>query len=105
MLHEQLIPIALMHRMFQVEDCETDPTKALLVIVGEGKRQTALMVDEILGQNQFVVKPLTGRVAGTRGIAGGAILGDGGVGLIVDPEDLVDSIANRGGKVSKTEAA
>ena len=63
------------------------------------------MVDEVLGQHQFMVKALVGHVAGTPGISGGAILGDGGVGLIVDPEGLIDYIAKRRSPTSKIEAA
>jgi two-component system chemotaxis sensor kinase CheA len=47
------------------------------------------MVDEILGQQHFVVKPLSGEVAHAPGVAGGAILGDGSVGLILEPDEIV----------------
>jgi two-component system chemotaxis sensor kinase CheA len=90
MLHGQLIPIARLHRLFALSGGIEDPTQALLVVVGDGSRKTALLVDELLGQQQFVVKPLTGQVAQTPGVAGGAILGDGGVGLILDPEELIE---------------
>jgi two-component system chemotaxis sensor kinase CheA len=93
MLHGQLIPIARLDRVFGFQGGIQDPEHALLVVVGEGSRKTALMVDELLGQQQFVVKPLTGPVAGTPGVAGGAILGDGSVGLILDPEEVIDLAA------------
>ncbi len=93
MLHGQLIPIARLDRVFGFQGGIQDPEEALLVVVGEGSRKTALMVDELLGQQQFVVKPLTGPVAGTPGVAGGAILGDGSVGLILDPEEVIDLAA------------
>lgn len=93
MLHDQLIPIARLDRVFGFNGGIQDPEEALLVVVGEGSRKTALMVDELLGQQQFVVKPLTGPVSGTPGVAGGAILGDGNVGLILDPEEVIDLAA------------
>ncbi|MFQ5536329.1 MAG: chemotaxis protein CheA [Gemmatimonadota bacterium] len=96
-LHEDLIPVARLHRIFGVPEAEEDPREAILVIVGESSRRTAVMVDEILDQQQFVVKPLGGEVADTPGISGGAILGDGGVGLILDPEGLID-LARQGGR-------
>ena len=105
MLQGSLIPIVRMHGIFHIGGCETDPTRALLVVVGEGSRRTALMVDDLLGQHQFVVKALTGHVAGTPGIAGRALLGDGGVGLIVDPEGRIDGVTHGGGDASETEAA
>ncbi|MCA8943552.1 MAG: chemotaxis protein CheW, partial [Planctomycetes bacterium] len=63
------------------------PCKALLVIVREGDRTCALLVDELLGQQQVVAKPI-GDLGRIRGIAGGAILGDGTVGLILDAPGL-----------------
>lgn len=106
MLQGDLVPIARMHKLFDIQGSVTDPTEALLVVVGEGNRRTAFMVDELLGQHQFVVKALTGHVASTPGIAGGAILSDGGVGLILDPENLLDETSSQGsGRGSKTAAA
>lgn len=89
-LHDQLLPVLRLHGMYGIGDAKTDPTEALLVIVGEGSRRSALLVDDILGQQRFVVKALSGRVAETVGIAGGAIMADGAVGLILDPEELIE---------------
>ena len=102
MLHGSLVPIARMHKLFQLQGAKEDPTEALLVVVGEGSRRTALLVDELLGQQQFVVKPLTGQVAHTDGVAGGAVLGDGGVGLILDPEEIIDLAR---GSATRSDAA
>jgi two-component system chemotaxis sensor kinase CheA len=89
-LHEELLPVVRLHRLYEVPDAKTDPTEGLLVILGEGTRRFALMVDEILGQQQFVVKAMTGQVSHAPGVAGGAILGDGRVGLILDPDDILN---------------
>jgi two-component system, chemotaxis family, sensor kinase CheA len=89
MLRGSLIPILRLHRLFSIPGAEEDPTRALLVIVEEAGRRSALLVDELLDQQQVVAKSLgqgTGKVAG---VAGGAILGDGRVGLILDPSGLV----------------
>jgi len=65
------------------------PTEALLILVeGEGKRY-ALLVDELLGQQQVVVKSLGRSLGEVPGISGGAILGDGRVGLILDAAAIV----------------
>ncbi|RMH11879.1 MAG: chemotaxis protein CheA [Gemmatimonadetes bacterium] len=88
-LHDELLPITRLHRLYDVPDAVEDPSDALLIVVGEGSRRSALMVDELLGQQQFVVKALSGAVADVPGVAGGAILGDGEVGLILDPEELI----------------
>ena len=95
MLRGSLVPIIRLHRLFCVRGAVEDPTAALLVVVDDGGRRTALMVDELLGQQQVVAKSLGERLR-TPGISGGAILGDGRVGLILDPPGLV-ALARGGG--------
>ncbi len=96
-LHDQLLPLTRMHRVYDVPDAVEDPCEGLLIIVGEGKQQYALLVDEILGQQQFVVKALTGGVVDVSGVAGAAIMGDGEVGLILDPEELIAASRSENG--------
>lgn len=102
MLHDQLIPVARLHRLYDVSGAQEELTQGLMVVVGEGSRKTALLVDQLLGQQQFVVKALNGQVAGTPGVAGGAILGDGAVGLILDPDEVVQ-LARHGDPTKKKE--
>jgi two-component system, chemotaxis family, sensor kinase CheA len=102
MLRGNLIPVLRLHRVFGIPDAAEDPTEALLVIVDDGERRSAILVDELLGQQQVVAKSLgagTGKVAG---VAGGAILGDGRVGLILDPSGLI--ALSRGGQSSEHRA-
>jgi two-component system chemotaxis sensor kinase CheA len=94
-LREQLMPMVRLHRFFDVREAQPEPTKALLVVLFAGDRRCALLVDELLGQQQVVAKPLGAGMKGRRGIAGGAILGDGRVGLILDVPDLM-TLAQRG---------
>ena len=54
------------------------------------------MVDEILGQQQVVIKSLGQACSGLRGISGGAILGDGRIALIVDIDGLVTRVSKVG---------
>jgi len=94
-LRDMLMPMIRLHRFFDVKDAEPDPTNALLVVLVAGDKRCALLVDELLGQQQVVAKPLGAGMKGRRGIAGGAILGDGRVGLILDVPDLM-ILAQRG---------
>src|SRR6185369_17825588 len=75
-------------RLFEIADAVEDPTRGLLVVVDDGDRKCAVMVDELLGQQQVVAKSLGSWIGGVDGVSGGAILGDGRVGLILDPFDL-----------------
>lgn len=92
MHHGQIIPLVRLHRLFEIADAEEDPTHATLMLVGDGTRRGALMVDEILGQQQFVAKPLGEGLGTIAGLAGGAILGDGRVGLIIDVTSLLATL-------------
>ena len=54
-------------------------------------RERALMVDELLGKQEVVIKSLGGYMANISGVAGGTILGDGRVGLILDLPGLISA--------------
>jgi two-component system, chemotaxis family, sensor kinase CheA len=96
-LHDDLFPLVRLHRLNAVEGAEEDPTKALVVVAGEASRRVALLVDELVGQQQFVVKALTGFASRVPGVTGGSVLGDGTVGLILDPDELC-ALARNGGE-------
>lgn len=90
------LPVVRLHRLFGVAGAVEDPARGLLVVVGDGRRRwAALLVDELLGQQQVVAKPLGAGVGRIEGIAGGAILGDGRVGLILDAAEVI-ALAERG---------
>ncbi len=90
LLRGELLPIIRLHRVFDVPDAEQNPTHGLLMIVGDGDRRSALLVDELLGQQQVVAKPLSPALGNVPGVSGGAILGDGRVGLILDVNETVN---------------
>ncbi|MFB3904561.1 MAG: chemotaxis protein CheA [Acidobacteriota bacterium] len=89
MLRGELMAMFRLHRLFDIKGAVEDPTKGLLVVVGDGNRRCALLVDELLGQQQVVAKSLGRGLGKIQGISGGAILGDGKVGLILDTMELV----------------
>jgi two-component system chemotaxis sensor kinase CheA len=97
MFREELIPVVPLHSMFQIPDAVRDPTKGLLVVVSGQNRSYGLLVDELLCQQQVVVKSLGSRLAKIRGVAGGAILGDGCVGLILDTLEIVNAFMSEPG--------
>jgi two-component system chemotaxis sensor kinase CheA len=85
----ELIPMFRLHRLFDLNGATEDPTKALAVVVNGVEGRCALLVDELLGQQQVVAKSLGEGIGNVRGIAGGAILGDGRVGLILDTPEII----------------
>jgi two-component system chemotaxis sensor kinase CheA len=92
-----LMPIIRIHRVFNVPGAIENPVEASLILVDDGEREFALMVDELLGQYQVVAKALGGVIERQPGLAGAAILGDGRVGLILDPRGLMSLLRFGGG--------
>jgi two-component system chemotaxis sensor kinase CheA len=88
-LRGELMPIIRLHRVFSVMGAKENPTEGLLMIVADGRRRCALLVDELLGQQQVVAKNLGKGMGKIPGVSGGAILGDGCIGLILDTPELV----------------
>jgi two-component system, chemotaxis family, sensor kinase CheA len=103
LLRGEVMPVVRLHRLFDEPGAEHDPTRALLMIVGDGaRRRSALLVDELLGQQQVVAKSLGDGVGAVPGIAGGAILGDGRVGLILDVAEIL-ALAESGAAMGRDE--
>ncbi|OGQ85496.1 MAG: chemotaxis protein CheA [Deltaproteobacteria bacterium RIFOXYD12_FULL_56_24] len=82
MVRGELVPIIKLYEKFGVSSTYTDPCEAIVVVVENEGRRRALMVDELLGKEEVVIKNLGG--IDVPGVAGGTILGDGRVGLILD---------------------
>lgn len=89
LLRGELLPVFRLHRLFGVRSAIEDATRGLLVVVGSEDCRCALLVDELLGQQQVVAKSLGNGIGKIQGISGGAILGDGRVGLILDTNELI----------------
>jgi two-component system chemotaxis sensor kinase CheA len=89
-LREEYLPIVRMHEVFGVEDHDAKAlTDGILVVVeGEG-RKCGLFVDDLLGQQQVVIKSLEANYHRVEGISGATILGDGSVALILDIPGLM----------------
>jgi two-component system chemotaxis sensor kinase CheA len=86
----RLLPLIRLHNLLQVPDARyTNPWEGLVIIIESDDKEYGLMVDDLLGQQQVVIKSLGPRFRGLPGISGGTILGDGRVGLILDVGGVV----------------
>ncbi len=84
-LREEIIPIIRVNELFGIPPEITQPLNGGLLVIVEGDgRLCALLVDELLGQKQVVIKSLEENYQRVEGISGATILGDGSVGLIMD---------------------
>ncbi|SHM27632.1 chemotaxis protein CheW [Vreelandella subglaciescola] len=83
-VRDEYLPVIAIHEVLDVQGAITDPTKSIAVIVqGEGHRY-AMLVDELIGQQQVVVKNLEDNYRKVPGVSAATILGDGSVSLILD---------------------
>lgn len=88
------LPMIKLYEVFNSQPDHTDPVKGIqLILETEGER-VAVMVDEILGQQQVVIKSMEQNFRKVEGIAGATILGDGTIGFILDVRGLLE-IARR----------
>ena len=89
-LRDEYLPIVRMHEIFSVEPVKaTRLTDGLIVVVeGQGMR-CGLFIDDLLGQQQVVIKSLEANYRRVEGVSGATILGDGSVALILDIPGLV----------------
>ncbi|WP_110689302.1 chemotaxis protein CheA [Salinicola endophyticus] len=87
-VRDEYLPIITLHHALDIPGAKTKVTEAIAVIVqGEGRRY-ALLVDDLVGQQQVVVKNLETNYRRVPGISAATILGDGSVALILDIADL-----------------
>jgi len=89
MFQGRLIPMVRLYELFGVQPDSDVPWESSLVVVEEDGLRGCLMVDEVLGQQQVVIKSLGEGVGQIPGIAGGAIMGDGRISLILDIPGLL----------------
>ena len=89
-LGDQIIPLYRLDRLFTVEGAAQDPQQAAVVVIEHDGRQIGVLVDELLGQQQIVIKSLGSMLRKYPGFSGGAIMPDGRVGLILDIGALVN---------------
>ena len=84
------LPMIRMYEVFSLQPEYTEPTKGILLILETEGEHVAVMVDEILGQQQVVIKSMEQNFRKVDGIAGATILSDGTVGFILDVRGLLE---------------
>ncbi|GMW01768.1 MAG: hypothetical protein AMXMBFR84_29050 [Candidatus Hydrogenedentota bacterium] len=88
-LQGHLIPLFRLKRILDMRAPEPELTQSTVLVVEDNGKQIGLVADELLGQQQTVVKTLGRALGSVPGIAGGAIMPDGRVGLILDVAGLI----------------
>jgi two-component system chemotaxis sensor kinase CheA len=104
-LRDEYLPIVKLCDQFGLEPDNRDSEDGLLVIVEADGKRVGLLVDDLLAQQQVVIKSLEANYNAVSAIAGATILGDGAVALIIDVPDLIRSATERKGHEATAHAA
>jgi two-component system chemotaxis sensor kinase CheA len=88
-VRDEYMPVIELERVFQVPRFEFNGTSPIMVVVEADGSRVALMVDELLGQQQVVIKNLESNYRKVPNVSGATILGDGKVALILDTSGLI----------------
>jgi len=100
-VRDRLYPLLHLGEVFNISGARKRISEGTVIICHESGRVVALAVDELLGKQEVVIKSLGEMFKNLRGIAGGAILGDGRIGLILDTGGLLSLV----GKMTSQVAA
>jgi len=90
----KLIPLIRLNQIFKVECDANHPWEGLVVVVEYDGRQMCVLLDELLGKEEVVIKSLGEVLKNITGISGGAIMGDGRVSLILDMAGIWEVVKN-----------
>ena len=90
-LRGKFVPIHRLHRRFGIPADTENPWDGIVVIVEHAGKVSALFVDEMVSKQEVVIKNLGAFMQNLPGVAGGAILGDGNIALILDPATLLSA--------------
>jgi two-component system chemotaxis sensor kinase CheA len=104
-LRDEYLPVVKLCDQFGIEPDSRSAEDGLLVVVEADGRRVGVLVDDLLAQQQVVIKSLDANFKPVPGIAGATILGNGTVALIIDVADLIRSVADRRGGAATARAA
>ena len=94
-VRERTIPLYYLNRWLVKGNANVPlPNEGHVVVVHVGTQKVGFLVDELIGQEEVVIKPLGALLHGTEGLAGATITGDGGIAIILDVPGLMHSYAN-----------
>ena len=100
-LRDSTMPIFRLSELFNITPENQDASKSFVVIVSTGMQKIGLVVDELMGQQEVVIKPLEDYLQENSGFSGATIIGDGKISLILDVYELVNMSAGRQTKRQK----
>jgi two-component system, chemotaxis family, sensor kinase CheA len=92
---DETIPILRVDQVFKLKEYDESQKPRFLVLAMVGFKTVGLLVEELIGEQDVVIKPLAEHVCESRGLAGSTILGDGTIALVLDVTEMVEDVINR----------
>jgi two-component system chemotaxis sensor kinase CheA len=102
-LRGETLPLCRLERLFGHERVARPSARSYVVVVALGGRRVGIVVDELFGQQDIVIKALGPSLASVRGFAGATDLGDQRVGLVLDAAALLDEVLSSAERRGVTE--
>jgi two-component system chemotaxis sensor kinase CheA len=96
-LREQTLPLLRLERLFNIERIGNPPSEQYVVVVGAAEKRLGIVVDDLLGQQDIVIKPLGSAFKSLKGISGAADLGDQRTILVLDAGGIISETMRAGG--------
>jgi two-component system, chemotaxis family, sensor kinase CheA len=88
-IRTEFLPLIRIHELFGIRNAVTDADEGIIIVVQNNGKKACLLIDEVIGNQQIVVKSLSGYLGKVAGISGCSILGDGSVSFIIDTGKLI----------------
>ena len=104
-LRESTLPLIRIAEVFKMQAASVRTKELFVVVVNSGSRQVGLVVDQLRGREEVVIKPLEDYLQEKSGFSGATILGDGSISLILDVSDVVHLAIDQHAKKMKVSAA
>jgi two-component system, chemotaxis family, sensor kinase CheA len=92
---EETIPVLRISEVFHLQTADAAKQPRFLVLSSAGPRTVGFLVEDLIGEQDVVIKPLADHVFKNRGLAGSTILGDGTIALVLDVMELIEDIISQ----------
>jgi chemotaxis protein histidine kinase CheA len=92
---DETIPVLRMNKVFNLKDYDSSKNLKYLVLATTGVKTVGFLVEELVGEQDVVIKPLAEHVCESRGLAGSTILGDGTIALVLDVTEVIEDVISK----------
>ncbi len=93
-IREDILPVIKLYELYNIGGAKEGLTEGVMIIIKSSNKKACLLVDEILGNQQIVIKSLSNYIGDKRGLSGCSVMGSGDISLILDTGGLIDACIN-----------